>query len=99
MSGGALISYRKGLQPLQRYRVRFALAASDTSWNYMRFHFLRADGTVCATGYMKGAAVGRAGLVANDVSYARLGVAHAPAPLPEAVMHWLAAERRVVADA
>ena len=25
MSGGAIISYRKGLQPLQRYRVRYAL--------------------------------------------------------------------------
>jgi acyl-CoA thioesterase FadM len=99
MSGGAIISYRKGLQPLQRYRVRFALAGTDTAWNYMRFHFLRDDGTVCATGYMKGAAVGRGGLVANDVSYARLGVAHATAPLPEAVAHWLAAERRAMADA
>ena len=70
MSGGAIISYRKGLQPLQRYCVRFELAGTDTAWNYMRFHFLRADGTVCATGYMKGAAVGRDGLVANDLSYA-----------------------------
>jgi len=99
MSGGAIISYRKGLQPLQRYCVRFELAGTDTAWNYMRFHFLRADGTVCATGYMKGAAVGRDGLVANDLSYARLGVPHAPTPLPEAVTHWLAAERRAMADA
>jgi hypothetical protein len=37
--------------------------------------------------------------VGNDVSYARLGVAHAPSPLPEAVAHWLAAERRAMADA
>jgi len=43
MSGGAIISYRKGLQPLQRYRVRFALAGSDAAWNYMRFHFLRGQ--------------------------------------------------------
>ncbi len=99
MSGGAIISYRKGLQPLQRYTVRFGLAGSDAAWNYMRFHFLRADGTVCATGYMKGAAVGRGGLVANVVSWARLGVAHLPMPLPAAVTHWLAAERRAMADA
>jgi hypothetical protein len=38
-------------------------------------------------------------LVANAVSYQRLGVMHAPLPLPEAVMHWLAAERRAMADA
>jgi len=99
MSGGAIISYRKALLPLQRYRVRFALAGSDSAWNYMRFHFLHEDGSLCATGYMKGAAVGRDGLVANDVSYARLGVPHAPAPLPEAVTHWLTAERRAMADA
>jgi acyl-CoA thioesterase FadM len=99
MSGGAIISYRKGLQPLQRYRVRFALAGTDASWNYMRFHFLRDDGTLCATGYMKGAAVGRNGLVGNDVSYAHLGLAHEAAPLPDAVAHWLAAERRAMADA
>jgi len=99
MSGGAIISYRKALQPLQRYTVRFALAGSDASWNYMRFHFLRGDGAVCATGYMKGAAVGRGGLVANELSYAHLGVAHAPGTLPDAVLHWLAAERRAMADA
>jgi acyl-CoA thioesterase FadM len=98
MSGGAFISYRKGLQPMQRYRVRFALAGSDMSWNYMRFEFLRLDGTLCAAGFMKGAAVARSGLVPNEAAYARLGLAHEAAPLPDAVAHWLAAERSAIAD-
>jgi acyl-CoA thioesterase FadM len=99
MSGGAFISYRKALQPFQRYRLRFTQAGADAAWNYMRFEFLRDDGRLCAAGYVKGAAVGRQGLVSNAVSYARMGRAFAPAPLPEPVRHWLAAEQSVVSDA
>jgi acyl-CoA thioesterase FadM len=96
MSGGAVITYRKGLRPGQRYRLRFALAAADSSWNFMRFEFLREDGALCAAGYMKGAAVGRRGLVPNAESYARMGQPFEPRALPEAVQHWLAAEAAVV---
>lgn len=96
MSGGAVITYRKGLKPGQRYTLRFSLAGSDAAWNFMRFEFLRDDGTVCAAGYMKGAAVGRSGLVANAESYARMGRVFEARPLPAAVRHWLAAERAVM---
>jgi acyl-CoA thioesterase FadM len=97
MSGGAFITYRKGLKPWQTYRLRFTLAGADAAWNYMRFEFLREDGTLCAAGYMKGAAVAREGLVPNARSYARVGHAFTPAPLPEPVRHWLAAEAGVIA--
>jgi acyl-CoA thioesterase FadM len=96
MSGGAVITYRKGLLPGQRYRLRFALVAADGCWNFMHFEFLREDGTLCAAGYMKGAAVGRRGLVPNAESYARMGQAFEPRVLPEAVQHWLAAEAAVM---
>ncbi len=96
MSGGAFITYRKGLKPWQRYRVRFMLAGADDSWNYMRFEFLREDGALCAAGYTKGAAVGRDGLVPNQRSYAKLGRAFAPGELPQPVRHWLAAEAGVM---
>ena len=96
MSGGAFITYRKGLKPWQRYRIRFALAGADHAWNYMRFEFLREDGTLCAAGYMKGAVVGKGGLVPNTVSYAAISQTLPPAGLPAAVGHWLAAERDVL---
>lgn len=96
MSGGAVITYRKGLKPGQRYRLRFSLAGADRTWNFMRFEFLREDGTLCAAGYMKGAAVGRGGLVPNEHSYARMGHALELRPLPAAVQHWLAAESAVM---
>lgn len=98
MSGGALISYRKGLQPGQRYRLRFALVAANEAWNFMRFEFLREDGALCAAGYMKGAAVGKQGLVPNVESYGRLGRSFETKPLPLAVQSWLSAEQAVVLE-
>ncbi|MDH4448154.1 MAG: acyl-CoA thioesterase [Acidovorax sp.] len=96
MSGGAFITYRKGLKPWQRYRIRFTLAGADQAWNYMHFEFLREDGVLCAAGYMKGAAVSRDGLVPNQNSYAKLGRVFEPGDLPASVTHWLAAEAGVV---
>jgi acyl-CoA thioesterase FadM len=98
MSGGAFIVYRKGLKPWQRYRMRFTLAGADAAWNYMRFQFLREDGTLCAAGYMKGAAVGPKGLVPNAESYARSGLAFEQQDLPAPVVQWLAAEAGVMTE-
>jgi hypothetical protein len=61
----------------------------------MRFEFLDGD-KVCASGYMKGAAVSRDGLVENANSYAALKMAVLPNAVPEAVQHWLAAEKTVI---
>jgi acyl-CoA thioesterase FadM len=96
MSGGEVITYRKGLMPGQRYRLRFSLAGADHAWNFMRFAFLRDDGTLCAAGYMKGAAVGPDGLVPDAHSYAGIGRTFQTRPLPPAVEHWLAAEQAVM---
>ena len=92
MAGGSFISYRRGLKPLQSYTLRFRLDACDERWNYMRFEFLDGE-RVCAAGYMKGAAVGRDGLVANRESYAALGQPVFNSVLPPPVRHWLDAER------
>jgi acyl-CoA thioesterase FadM len=98
VAGGVLISYRRSLEPLQTYTVRFALEAADAHWNYMRFAFVR-DGRVHAAGYVKGTAVGARGLVPNAESYAALDAAPPTPSLPDAVAHWLAAERAVMAQA
>jgi acyl-CoA thioesterase FadM len=95
MAGGSFISYRRGLKPFQTYLIRFRLDASDTHWNYMRFEFVR-EGQVCAAGYMKGAAVARAGLVPNAESYAAMGLMPLQAALPAPVRDWLAAEHGVI---
>lgn len=62
MAGGVLMSFRRGLDPLQRYELHFRWLCSDERWNYMAVEFVR-DGVLHATGLMKGGAVGRDGLV------------------------------------
>jgi acyl-CoA thioesterase FadM len=95
MSGGSFITYRRGLKPFQTYRLRYRIDACDTHWNFMRFEFLDGD-KVCASGYMKGAAVGKEGLIKNVDSYAQLGQVVLASPIPDAVEHWLAAEKSVM---
>jgi acyl-CoA thioesterase FadM len=99
MAGGAFITYRKGLRSWQRYRLRYALTGADEIWNYMRFEFLRDDGALCATGYVKGAAVGPSGFVTTAEAFARMGQKLPQAPLPEPVRHWLAAEASAMSEA
>lgn len=96
VSGGAFITYRRGLQPWQSYSLRFTLAGADAAWNYMRFEFLGEDGSLCAAGYTKGAVVGAQGLVPNAQSYARSGRTFTCHTLPEPVRLWLAAEASVM---
>lgn len=98
MSGGAVITYRKGLKPFQSYRIRYSHAGSDEFWNFMRFEFVTLDGQVCAAGYMKGAAVSKRGLVPNRHSYAKMGLEVDDRPLPQAVSHWMASENAVVEE-
>jgi acyl-CoA thioesterase FadM len=92
MSGGSFITYRRGLSPFQSYTLRYKIDACDTYWNFMRFEFLDGD-KLCAAGYMKGAAVGKTGLITNEQSYAAIGTPVLTVQIPSAVQHWLSAER------
>jgi hypothetical protein len=95
MSGGSFKTYRQGLTPFQKYRLRYKIDACDSHWNFMRFEFL--DGAkICASGYMKGAALGKSGIVPNQESYAALGETLLVAPIPSAVSYWLNAEHAVM---
>ena len=96
MSGGAVVTYRKGLSAFQKYRVRYWWTGSNEHWNFMRFEFLTMEGKLCAAGYMKGAAVSKEGLVRNKDSFNLMGLTVKDAPLPEAVSHWLASEHAVI---
>ena len=96
MSGGTFVTYRRGLQPLQRYELRFAHKGCDTHWNYLRFEFWSGD-KLCAAGYFKGAIVGKKGLVPNEESFIAMNIV-APMHTPEPVRHWLGAEAELMAE-
>lgn len=90
--GGCVISFRRELKPFQRYRVRYRIESADAFWNYMRFDFLAMDGKVIASGYTKGAAKSRTGLVPNAQSYGAMDLPFQPQPLGPAIEGWIASE-------
>jgi acyl-CoA thioesterase FadM len=95
MLGGAMIHFRRGLQPFQRYTLRFRLSSWDERWNYMTFEFVR-DGKVAAGGVSKGAVVGPQGFVGNAAAYAAMGLPDASPAEPEIVSKWRAADLQLM---
>lgn len=82
-SGFARLCFSRGWRPM---------GAWDDFWSYARFDFVR-EGELCATGFVKGAAAGRGGLVRNSEIYPALGY-HDPSPaFPEDLLAWLATDR------
>ncbi len=98
MSGGSIIYFRRGLNVFQRYTLRFTPIGWDEFWNYCRFEFIR-NGEICATGFMKGAAAGRRGLVPTSQIYPVLGYEQASPPLPDDLRAWIASDRLLGARA
>ncbi|KIN63287.1 Thioesterase domain-containing protein [Sulfitobacter noctilucicola] len=91
--GGTTVTYRKQLKLGEKYRLRYRWVGSDTHWNYLRFEFLKMDGTLCASGYSKGAALSRSGLVQTETALQALGKKLEMPVLPEAVVRWVESEK------
>ena len=92
MLGGAMISFRRGLRPFSRYRLRFQVLGWDARWSYMRFEF-QEGGRTMAVGHAKGAIVASHGIVHSSVALAALGRAPESPPLPPALLAWIEADR------
>lgn len=94
MSGGSMISFRRGLRPFSVYKLRFTLECWDQRWNYMRFAFER-DGDTMALGYTKGAVVGRHGMVSGDDARRALGMRLESPAFSPTVSAWIEADRLI----
>ncbi len=92
MGGGSVVYFRRALTVFQAYTLRFTIVAWDEFWSYARFEFVR-EGQLYATGFVKGAAHGRGGLVRNAEIYPALGYHEVSPPLPEELQAWIAADR------
>lgn len=97
--GGTIITFRKELKFGQKYRLRYRWVGGDDHWNYLSFEFLTMDGVLCATGYSKGAAISRRGLVHNDEAFEALGMARQSLDLPKAVTCWKESEANLISAA
>lgn len=94
MSGGSVITYRRGLAPFQKYKLRYKWVGSDEFWNYMRFEYLTMDGRLCAAGYMKGAVVSGKGLLPTRDAFKAMALPEQmyARALPEPVTRWVESE-------
>lgn len=92
MGGGSVAYFRRGLTVFQRFTLRFTIVAWDEFWNYCRFEFVR-EGQVCATGFVKGAAAARSGLVPNAEIYRALGYDGVSPAVPADLQAWIDADR------
>lgn len=95
--GGSIITYRRQLKLGQKYKLSYRWTGSDTHWNYLAFQFTSMDGRLCASGFCKGAAVSRKGLVNNADAFVALGKPMPDTPLPDAVVHWKESEANLLA--
>ena len=93
--GGSIIYYRRGLAPFARYDVILQAVGRDQFWNYLWFEFVQGE-RVCAVGYVKGAAVGRGGLVETAATYATID-GLPDMELPDGVKAWKDTEARLLA--
>ena len=83
--GGARITYRRSLDPFQRYELHTRLHAWDAKWVYLEQRFLR-NGQVHAEAMVKAIFLGPQGSVPTaDVGEALGLPAESPNPVPEVV--------------
>lgn len=94
LMGGAIISFRHSLLPLRRFTLRMTMTCWDDRWSYMHFEFLQG-GRTTAAGYLKGAIVGRKGIVHNDEARTAHGSELVSPAFPASVTAWVEADRGV----
>ncbi len=94
--GGSIITYRRQLKLGQKYRLNYRWTGGDAHWNYVTFQFSTLEGTLCATGHSKGAALSRKGLVPIDQTFDALGISQPGTILPDAVLHWKESEAKLI---
>jgi acyl-CoA thioesterase FadM len=92
MSGGSIVSYRRGLRPFSTYELHFCLDSWDERWNYLRYEFVQ-NGQTAAVGFFKAALVGRSGWISNTLVGEQFGLEREPFQLSEPVKHWIAADQ------
>jgi acyl-CoA thioesterase FadM len=94
MLGGSVISFRRSLKPFALYTLRFTMQCWDERWNYFRFEF-EQGGQTMATGYTKGAVVGRNGIVTSNETYRAMGLNSKSPAFPATISAWIEADRLI----
>jgi len=79
--GGGTITYRRSVQPFERFRITSRIVAWDEKWFYLEHVVSRADGSHAATGVMRTLVRDRKGGVPTRDVLEVLGLEHMESPL------------------
>jgi acyl-CoA thioesterase FadM len=90
------ISYRRALNPFQRYELRTRLVGWDERWFFMEQRFTRR-GELCAYGMVKIQFARRGGRVPPREMAETIHPGAQSPPVPQAVRDWQDSEERLVA--
>lgn len=95
--GGSLITYRRPLNPLEKYDLQMKYLGSTPAWHIFEFAYVNSKKQICAKGVLKGGVVKKGqGIVPSQTIWAKfeeLGLGEvSPPPLPDYVTKWLDAE-------
>jgi acyl-CoA thioesterase FadM len=91
MVGSAVIRFRRGLAPFERYELKTRVVWWDDKWFWIEQRFER-DGTLVAIGAVKGLFRQPTGNVSTPEVLALLGVQDRPAAMPDWIAAWRDAE-------
>lgn len=87
--GASMLRWRKGLAPLQPYRLETRLVAWDDKWFWMEQRFITQTGVLACIGMVKGCFTDRSGVVPPARVAAFLGISPDQRPaLPDWVQGW-----------
>jgi acyl-CoA thioesterase FadM len=92
MSGGTIITYRRGLMPLSKYELHFTLDSWDDRWNYLKFEFVH-QGITAALGFFKASLVGSSGRISNSEVAKTFGLERELEHISPAVKDWIKADQ------
>ncbi|HEX8410734.1 MAG TPA: thioesterase family protein [Thermoanaerobaculia bacterium] len=79
--GGGTITYRRSVQPFERFRIQSRIVAWDEKWFYIEHVVSRADGSHAATGVMRTLVRDKKGGVPTRDVLEVMGLAHMESPL------------------
>ena len=91
--GGAVIRYRRSVEPFERFTVASRVVGWDDKWFYIEHNLNRADGSLAATAYARTLLRTKGGTVHPRELVALMGLEDIVSPpLPAFVEDWRRAE-------
>ena len=92
--GGSMITYRKSLQPFERFTVKSRILCWDEKWFYFEHIVTNAKGDLAAIANVRGLLRGPDGNVPPKDLVAMTGADAVSPPIPQFIVEWSEAEAR-----